>query len=247
MQFCSSYLGGVNKPSQDEAVFPQKRKPRPLTSLGLVLTAAYLLGVFLYWRTGVDDLLALQPNAFGDFLAGTFAPLAFLWLVLGFLQQGDELRYSADALWLQSKELQNSVEQQRELVKVTREELELQSAVLREQRDELARNAQPILKLTAGMNMGSGEEGSRLYEFPMINFGRPCTDVSLFIGESGKPISRKAVLGTGDRIDFRLKLPVNETESFTVVARYLDSRLIQGTRSFTISRANSKFVIVENE
>jgi len=64
----------------------------------------------------------MKPDEFATFLAGVFGPLAFLWLVLGFFQQGAELRHSADALWLQGQELQNSVEQQRNLVEVTREQ-----------------------------------------------------------------------------------------------------------------------------
>ena len=46
----------------------------------------------------------LEPNSVGDFLAGLFAPLAFLWLVVGLLQQGQELK-------LQYFELKKSVDQ----------------------------------------------------------------------------------------------------------------------------------------
>jgi hypothetical protein len=44
------------------------------------------------------------------------APVAFIWLVLGFLQQGDELRLSTQALIYQVDELRESVEQQKQLV-----------------------------------------------------------------------------------------------------------------------------------
>lgn len=68
-------------------------------------------------------MVLMLPNEAGDFLAGAFSPLAFLWLVLGYFQQGEELKNSADALWLQGEELRNSVTQQRELVEVTKEQL----------------------------------------------------------------------------------------------------------------------------
>ncbi|MEQ1672730.1 MAG: hypothetical protein ABL893_17905, partial [Hyphomicrobium sp.] len=42
------------------------------------------------------------PNSFGDALAGIFAPLAFLWLVVGVFVQKDELSQ-------QLKEFQHSV------------------------------------------------------------------------------------------------------------------------------------------
>ncbi|MFN4312570.1 MAG: hypothetical protein ACK4FK_18455 [Ferrovibrio sp.] len=53
-------------------------------SLGWLIIAL----TFGAWR----KFWCLPPNEMGDFFAGIFAPLAFLWLVLGYMQQGDELR-----------------------------------------------------------------------------------------------------------------------------------------------------------
>ena len=105
---------------------------RQLPLLGFYFSAAYL--IFLATMAGFawDQLFAMDPNEFGDLLAGCFAPLAFLWLVLGFFQQGQELQASVRALELQGKELQNSVEQQRELVRVSREHMESEMATNRQ-------------------------------------------------------------------------------------------------------------------
>jgi hypothetical protein len=70
------------------------------------------------WKQGLD------PNQWGDVFAGLAAPMAFLWLVLGFLQQGDELRLSSRALELQAEELKNSVEQQKQLVAAAQKQVE---------------------------------------------------------------------------------------------------------------------------
>ena len=58
-------------------------------------------------------------NEWGDFFSGSFAPLAFLWLVIGYFQQGEELSQNTKALeqqerslQLQVDELKQSVEQQ---------------------------------------------------------------------------------------------------------------------------------------
>jgi hypothetical protein len=58
-------------------------------------------------------------NGWGDFFAGVSAPLAFLWLVIGYFQQGEELGQNTKALeqqeralQLQVDELKQSVEQQ---------------------------------------------------------------------------------------------------------------------------------------
>lgn len=58
-------------------------------------------------------LVFLELNEFGDFFAGVSAPLAFLWLVVGFYQQGYELRQNTLALNGQLEELRASVEQQK--------------------------------------------------------------------------------------------------------------------------------------
>ena len=67
--------------------------------------------------------MAMRPNEWGDFLAGSFGPVAFLWLVLGFIQQGHELKQNGEALRLQADELKNSVEQHKDLVAATREQV----------------------------------------------------------------------------------------------------------------------------
>lgn len=91
--------------------------------LGIVLSVLY---IFLMWWIFGDRIGALKSmdlNAVGDFLAGAFSPLAFLWLVLGYRQQGRELAHSSESLRLQTKELAASVEQQKALVLAQKEQL----------------------------------------------------------------------------------------------------------------------------
>jgi len=53
----------------------------------------------------------------GDFLAGATAPLALLWLVIGYFQHGDELRINTIVLEAQQKELQLQVKETATLAK----------------------------------------------------------------------------------------------------------------------------------
>lgn len=53
------------------------------------------------------------PGTIGDFLAGFTAPLAFLWLVVGYFQQQEEIRQNTEALIQQVAETQRLIEQQR--------------------------------------------------------------------------------------------------------------------------------------
>ena len=61
---------------------------------GVLVSTAWLVGGLGYawgdhgWLTFWD----MSPNLVGDFFAGLTAPLAFLWLVLGYMQQGEEIK-----------------------------------------------------------------------------------------------------------------------------------------------------------
>lgn len=91
----------------------------------LIFTVVYLAMVILYCFLDVKGMKTLKPNEWGDFFAGFFAPLVFLWLIFGYYQQGKELQQNTKALNIQAEELKNSVVQQEELVKATKEELDL--------------------------------------------------------------------------------------------------------------------------
>ncbi len=95
---------------------------------GILATTLYfllLLALIYFYR---DEFAALGPNEWGDFLAGTFGPLALLWVVLGFFLQSHELRNSIRALELQTDELKSSVEAQNSLAESSKTEIANQLA-----------------------------------------------------------------------------------------------------------------------
>jgi hypothetical protein len=104
---------------------------RTLSILGVAITVVYLGILWFIFDGRLTEILMMPPNEIGDLLAGMFGPLAILWLILGFFQQGIELRQNTNALKLQEKalqaqvdELHNSVQQQKELVDVAKRQLE---------------------------------------------------------------------------------------------------------------------------
>jgi hypothetical protein len=100
----------------------EAKRPNNLKVFGLKATAIYLIALFgalpAFAHMGWMTLAPFHFNELGDFLAGAFGPLAIFWLVLGFLQQGEELQHSVRALQLQAEELKHSVDAQRELVAI---------------------------------------------------------------------------------------------------------------------------------
>lgn len=88
-------------------------------NLGLIFIS--LVTILYLWLAcnlviNFDDVKALKLNEKGDFLAGIFSPLAFLWLVYGYLQQGQELKQNTKALNMQAEELRISNESLRQQV-----------------------------------------------------------------------------------------------------------------------------------
>jgi len=57
-----------------------------------------------------ESLGGLSVNEWGDFFGGSMAPLAFLWLILGYIQQGNELKQHTDALIQQKNEYTRNIQ-----------------------------------------------------------------------------------------------------------------------------------------
>jgi hypothetical protein len=136
---------------------------------GVFVTAAYI-GVF-WWFFGaqISQIKTLEPNELGDFFAGVFGPVALFWVVLGFFQQGVELRHSVETLKLQAEELKNSVEQQRELVKASRDQYELDKEIIQNNRVQYMRSIEPDFMLRRAGGSGNGEFFN--YTMEIINSG----------------------------------------------------------------------------
>lgn len=192
------------------------------TIIGLVLTGVWLAVLLAYWLLNLRPFFELKPNEMGDFFAGAFAPLAFLWLVLGFFQQGKELRHSGQALWLQGRELQHSVNQQRELVKVTREQFALDGS-----------QARPILRARANYFDRGRQDGTDLIEFHLENHGELCTDLAL---DCEYLLRRKLqnALHRGERMGTSFNKP-SDVESVEVEVTYKDLRGVPGKAIFLVS------------
>lgn len=82
------------------------------------LTVFYIVVIFLLRGNDVWELLRTgNLNELGDFLAGFFTPLAFGWLVYGYLLQSKELRLQREELSLARNQLGKQTELLQEQVK----------------------------------------------------------------------------------------------------------------------------------
>lgn len=170
------------------------RRAHPRSRTGVLITLGYLVVMLLTVLVRSEAFLKMELNALGDFMAGTFAPLALLWLVIGYFQQGDELRQNSRALLLQAKELRQAAEHAGGLLDVARKEHELaieklraegrereiaaeQKVEAREQRRK--QELQPLLSFSFASIEKTG--GARV---KLTNYGHGCSDFSLEIPDN---------------------------------------------------------------
>lgn len=109
--WCRADADSVQPPLMSEIDF-RKLLGWPFIWFGLIGSGVYLLVVVLLLGSRLLTLHTLRPNEIGDTLAGIFAPLALIWLIVGILQQGRELR-------IQVQDLKESVEAQKALAKAS--------------------------------------------------------------------------------------------------------------------------------
>ena len=206
-----------------------------LFKFGAAATILWLAVGFSLMMWASDRGGTLKPNEWGDAFAGLFAPVAFLWLVLGFLQQGTELQLSTRALELQVAELKNSVEQQQALVEVSRKQV---LATLDEhERRRSAEHAitQPRL-IVRPVGKLSGPSSNTTYELEVTNEGETITNVSAsFIPQSaGKSIDFYQTLRRGESKRFRF-IGQDNFRQLEMSIAFVDINLAQGLDRFVIT------------
>ena len=81
--------------------------------MGLIVSLVWLLLGFMYiaQTVGWANFAGLPAEQMGSFLEGAFAPLAFLWLVIGYFLQQEELQQNTAALNAQAREIERGSEQ----------------------------------------------------------------------------------------------------------------------------------------
>ncbi|SLN39390.1 hypothetical protein [Pseudooctadecabacter jejudonensis] len=189
---------------------------------GLLASCCYVAVVssIVSWRWEAFKLL--EPNAWGDFLAGAFGPLALAWVVLGFFQQGRELKNSVETLKLQAEELANSVKQQQELVAVSREAIAFEIDKYNSENEKSSQSMIPSLEIKI---VGTGNSLAIGGTPEIVNSGGDAYDLEIngYSKQGSVGVFRNgiSVLRSGEtkRADSILEFNSNGLVDFTVFCR----------------------------
>lgn len=110
-------------------------KDKELLEIGTQLSFYYFLIFLIFFGWRIPELYGENTgiNGVGDFLAGLFSPIAFGWLIIGYL--------------MQNKELKNSVEQTAEAQRLASDQLEFQKNIRNKDEKIKIIESQPIFDI----------------------------------------------------------------------------------------------------
>lgn len=205
------------------------------TGIGVSISVLYagLLIAMMIWRW--DEIAKLPLNSLGDFAAGAFGPMAILWLVLGYFQQGDDLKHNTDALRLQAEELANTVQQQRELVALGHEQLQREKRLAQDERRRQVAAARPKFELS--IPQAAWEDDDKIIlEIDAKNVGAPCSHLRAHAAVGGLSLSAQS-LGADPQI-WRITAYGLASEAFEVFDFHISYLDVAGNTGSQIVSVN---------
>ncbi|MBB6287681.1 MULTISPECIES: hypothetical protein [unclassified Pseudomonas] len=198
---------------------------------GLAATVVYTLIFSIFVAQDFVVWKVMKLNELGDFLAGVFGPLAFLWLVLGFVQQGTELKISSDALRLQAEELKNSVEQQKSLVKLSTEQLLMSKKNTELEHERLLASLEPKFAIQYLDCSDSGTDV--VFQFDLANGGHLVT--CLDVARDGEVFAHFPIFDHGTTNKIRLKINKPQRKfCVELVVTYLNGLEVSSSKKFDV-------------
>jgi hypothetical protein len=194
--------GGIPKVAPQNYHSPYDQDWRVLFGLSLTFLYLILMGMYIASEVGWADFTHLSVERMGSFLEGAFAPLAFLWLVIGYFLQKKELRLNTDAMKMQFVEIQKSAEQAVEQTKA------IASSELHQRRESFLKIAELVrtqLGTIVGMLYLSSQmaEGNE-QEVPAAKLA----ELWMTVGRDDPEVFSREMLGllTVSSIQYRYKL-----------------------------------------
>ena len=186
------------------------------------LTSIYVAGIAPLVAIRWGEFQQLSLNELGDFLAGAVGPLALIWLVFGYMQQGEELKQGTKALELQTEELKNSVDQQSKIA--VAQEVSLRN---------YERSLEPLIRLS--VNEAGWKDDDFYCAMKVENLGEYCEHVVLKVHYERRRIKPKYIdpLFSGDSALVWIN-GLDEWDDFDVVVEYVVRSGRRNSQSFAI-------------
>lgn len=132
---------------------------KTLRVFGFALTVVWLGAIILFANWKFTQIMVMGPAEWGNFLAGSIAPITFLWLILGFVHQGEELRLQQNELRRQVAETRALVREAERQTNATAQLYELEYEQFEQTRRTESARVQPVFRRFHGQG---GQDGVRV-------------------------------------------------------------------------------------
>jgi hypothetical protein len=135
--------------------------------LFISLSAIWTIRVFwLFYQDQYNPYIhsSMPLNEVGDFLAGSFSPLAFFWLAYGY--------------WMQNKELKNQLEEYRANLELTKTGLRITEKSKKHTEEKERNYRQPLFKIEIQEKYNKTNVDK--YFIEIYNFGETVVDFQIF-------------------------------------------------------------------
>ncbi|MDY6467669.1 hypothetical protein SKM57_03585 [Acinetobacter faecalis] len=206
----------------------------------VVITIIYFLILSNFFNINFNTIQRLEPNALGDFLAGTFSPLGFILLLLGYLQ-------NSKAIQMQNKELKNSILEQKQLVEISQRELKLAQEQYNNETYKKIIQAQPYFHFSEIHLKSTMLNNFKLIQlcFTLHNSRATCRDLKINI-ELSEQITSATVtvielLESNNKVEGNVTLDMHNNNfkhkifSENITLRYSDEFYNQNIQTFKIT------------
>ena len=196
--------------------------------IALAMTGIWLLAAAAYIYTRWPRIEEVEAFDVAVLVNGVVAPLAFLWLIIGYFHQGEKLHETTEALRRQTDLLAQQVQGTKSLALVAVRQTEatvrmvqLERQKLEEERKEKLRAAQPCFVLEQGMRH------PRSGSLRLHNIGAPASNLAIVTGDPAiqSTIQPAAFVQSGGFVNIHFDMP--DYASLQATLEYSDA---QGAR-----------------
>ena len=150
------------------------------TKIGIGITVAWGLVCAGLLIGRFEEARVMTLNEWGDFLAGVAAPVALLWVVIGYFQHGEEIHLNTKVLELQKEELRRQVKETATLARNAERQAKASEDLVQLSKTDQERDAfqEALAARPEFVGAGGGSSSNEIHT-TILNTGGEVKDITL--------------------------------------------------------------------
>lgn len=233
----------MEEKDNSQAMEIEKKGLSTSTQVAAGLSAVWAIIVIAVVALKWPDVKSMKLNELGDFLPGTMSPLAFLWLIAGYRQQGEELKQNTEALLLQRRELKELVEANNKIAVHAEQQANASiSLVELEKGDRAYAKLRAIQKSNPDFHLKVNDFSHEHYMCELTNEGGLVTNITIKLGVSKKVRQSAGRLANHGKLEFTVHAETVISEGLIIeytIKNVTKTELFECTNTGAFVKCNS--------